>query len=146
MKLRHIRVVLRMFLNCIFLGLAAVLAFTSRSAFAQSAVDDATLQQGQRVFVLCLPCHSSDQGAPNKIGPNLWGIFGRKAGANADYKFYSDALRSSGITWSEETMDKWLVSPKDMVPGTKMVFRGIDSPDNRKALIAFLKQQTGATK
>jgi len=111
-------------------------------ARAEPAADDATLKVGQRVFLLCQSCHSVEKDGLNKIGPNLWGVFGRKAGSKPDYK-YSDALKNLNVVWSEKTLDGWLTSPKDFAPGTRMDFRGIDNPENRKALIAYLKQQTG---
>jgi len=112
-------------------------------AFADSAPDEATLKLGQRVFLLCQSCHTTAENAGNKIGPNLWGVFGRKAGTKADFR-YSDAVSKSGITWSEQTIDQWITNPGQFISGTRMAFRGVDNADNRKALIAYLKQQTGA--
>jgi cytochrome c len=87
----------------------------------------------------CALCHSTKAGE-NKIGPSLAGVIGRKAGSVPGYN-YSDANKKSGDTWDEATLDTYLTDPRKFVPGTKMVFVGLKSPDDRKALIAFLKEQ-----
>lgn len=112
---------------------------------ADAAPSDDTLKLGQRKFMLCISCHTVEQDGPNRVGPNLWGIFGRKAGSKADFT-YSDAVKKSGVTWSEETIDTWVENPAKFIAGTKMAFRGIDNPDERKALIAYLKQKTTTPK
>jgi cytochrome c len=146
MNLRRTNAFHHMTLKTFCLGLTLVATMTGRPVFAQDAPDDATIKLGQRSFLLCMACHSTEQNGPTKIGPNLWGIFGRKAGTQPDFKYYSDALKNSGITWSDKTLDQWFARPNELVPGTKMAFRGIDNEDNRKALIAYLKLQTGAAK
>ena len=71
-------------------------------------------------------------------GPNLYGIFGRKAGAVADYA-YSEGLKGAGVIWSTETLDTWLKDPRAMVAGTKMSFMGVKDDKDRADLIAYLK-------
>lgn len=78
---------------------------------------------------------------PNKVGPNLHGLFGRKAGSIASFS-YSQAMRSSGVTWSEETLMKYLGNPKALVPGNKMPFPGLKSEQDREDVISYLKQVT----
>jgi len=145
MKVRRPFALRRHCLSVIATALMGLGAAASPSV-AQTSADDATLKLGQRVFLLCQACHSVEEGGMNKIGPNLFGVFGRAAGGKSDFAYYSDALKKSGITWSDTTLDQWLTNPSAMVPGTKMSFRGIDNPDNRKAVIAYLKQQTSAAK
>src|SRR4051794_31891356 len=90
---------------------AAVVGVLTMAAAARAeTLDDATLKLGQRAFLLCQSCHSVDESGLNKIGPNLWGIFGRKAGSKADFH-YSDALKNANVVWSEKTLDQWLAGP-----------------------------------
>ena len=105
--------------------------------------DDAAMKLGQRVFLTCRSCHTTEKDGRNKVGPNLHGVFGSKAGSKPDFK-YSDAVKNSGITWSEKTINEWLTKPKDFLPGNKMAFRGVEKDDERKALIGYLKKETTA--
>ena len=76
-------------------------------------------------------------------GPNLWGIFGRKAGSKAGFT-YSDDLKNAGWTWDADRIDKWITNPRAVLPGTKMTFIGMPDPNDRRDVIAFLKVQTSA--
>lgn len=74
----------------------------------------------------------------NAVGPSLFGVFGRKAATGAGYA-YSDAMKASGKTWDEATLDTYLAAPMKEVPGTKMTFAGQSDPAKRKEIIEFLK-------
>ncbi|MBS0476585.1 MAG: c-type cytochrome [Proteobacteria bacterium] len=91
------------------------------------------------VFARCAVCHNAAKGAEDKIGPNLYGIYGTKAGVGK-YAF-SDALKGSGLVWNDDNLDKWIEGPMTLVPGTNMAFPGIKDPAKRAALIAYLKSQ-----
>lgn len=93
--------------------------------------------RGKTLYQGCAACHSIDD---NDIGPKHRGVVGRPAGSVADYA-YSPALKASGLTWSEGTLDQWLTNPSALVPGTKMFFK-IDDPQSRADIIAYLKEQT----
>jgi cytochrome c len=80
------------------------------------------------------------QGGADKQGPNLHGIVGRVAGTKPGYS-YSEANKTSGITWTEDHLFEYLLNPKKYVKGTKMVFAGIKDEAERRDLIAFLKTQ-----
>ena len=99
---------------------------------------NADLDNGQTRFALCRSCHTIAKGGPNMTGPNLYGIFGRKAGAAVDYT-YSDGLKAMAVVWDAKTLDTWIKDPKGMVAGTKMSFMGIKDDKDRTDLIAYLK-------
>ena len=122
---------------------AATVSFASIvMLFAGSALADGDPARGEKIFAKCKACHTLEAGK-NKIGPSLAGLFGRKAGTVEGYN-YSDAMKSSGIVWNDETLFKYLEKPKDVVPGTKMVFPGLKDPQDRNDLIAYLKKATAA--
>lgn len=92
--------------------------------------------RGQTLYKSCADCHSI---AENRVGPMHKGVVGRKAGTVPGYD-YSPDLKSSGIVWTEENLDKWLTGPQAMVPETKMFFDVPDAQD-RADIIAFLKEK-----
>ncbi len=116
------------------LGLFAALALTQTVQAADAA-------KGEKVFAKCKACHTIDKGGKHRVGPNLHGIVGRKAGAAEGYK-YSKAMKESGLTWDEATLDKYLLKPKGLVKKTKMAFAGVKKDDQRADLIAFLKSNS----
>ena len=95
--------------------------------------------KGEAVFVQCKTCHVTDAGV-NRIGPSLHAIVGRAAGTIAGYT-YSPANKNSGITWTEAKLFQYLENPQRVVPGTKMAFAGIQDPQKRADLIAWLATQ-----
>ncbi len=111
------------------------------------------IEQGKRVFRLCIACHKIGPGARNLSGPKLNGIVGRKAGTVEGFK-YSPANKKAGEQgwiWTEQALDKYLENPRKAMPGNRMVFIGIKSAKDRKNLIAYLKsfkssQHRGTTK
>ena len=95
---------------------------------------------GEKVFLAkCKVCHMSPEAAKNLVGPSLAGVVGRKAGTVPGYH-YSDANEKSGITWDEAELKKYLKDPKVVIPGTKMVFPGLQSEQDIDNVIAYLKQ------
>jgi cytochrome c len=110
-------------------------ALLSAPAFAQTAPDAA---RGEIVFLECQGCHAVAPGGPVLVGPNLAGVYGRKAASLPGYD-YSAALKASGITWTEPKLDAWLTDPSTLVPGTKMAFAGIANPALRADVIAYLQ-------
>lgn len=94
--------------------------------------------RGEEIYRRCQGCHSIDQ---NRVGPRHRGLIGRRAGSLPDFA-YSAAMKNSGIVWDERTLDRFLASPRESVPGTKMTYAGVKSAQDRADLIAYLKQAT----
>lgn len=97
--------------------------------------------KGAQVAAKCKACHTFDAGGPNRVGPNLFGIVGRKPGSHEGFS-YSSAMTDEGgkiATWDETHLFEYLNDPKGYVPGTKMQFNGIKNPKERADLIAWLK-------
>ena len=92
---------------------------------------------GEEAFQMCTGCHNADPGGPSMAGPNLHGVFGRKAGANPDF-LYSDALVASGITWDYASLDRFLSNPAAYVEGTSMVAGAVRNGEQRAAIVAYL--------
>ncbi len=111
---------------------------TAMLATAAHAAGDAT--KGQQVFKQCALCHTNEAGK-NKVGPSLFGVVGRKAGTVQGYS-YSSSMKEfgeSGHTWTPEQLDTYLVDPRKVVTGTKMIFPGLKKEDDRQNVIAYLE-------
>ena len=94
---------------------------------------------GETSFRKCAPCHSIGPDAANKVGPELNGLNGRKAGTVDGFN-YSDANKASGITWDESVFKDYIKDPRAKVPGTKMVFAGIKSEKEIGDLWSYVSQ------
>lgn len=110
-------------------------------AFYLASADPA---KGADVFKKCAACHNAENGGPNALGPNLWGVLGEGVGQGAHGFAFSDALKSKGGTWDWQNLSDWLKSPKAFAPGTKMTFAGLSKPEDRANVIAYLNQQSNA--
>ena len=121
------------------IGVAVVM---SSAAFAQSSPSAAATSSpgdpvhGKTLYQACESCHSIND---NDVGPKHRGVVGRHAASISDYS-YSTALKNSGLTWDEATLNRWLINPSALVPGTKMFFK-IDDAQSRADIIAYLKEQ-----
>jgi cytochrome c len=104
--------------------------------------NEGDLENGRRAFARCRSCHTITPGGPNMTGPNLYGVFGSKAGAREKYS-YSHAMRTADVTWDAKTLDHWLQNPRTFLPGNKMSFAGLPDATDRRDVIAFLKVETG---
>jgi cytochrome c len=127
-----------------YFGLIAAAAWAGSAAGALAAGDAA---EGEKIFqTKCKVCHQIGAGAKNFVGPELNGVVGRKSGSVPDFN-YSDANKSSGITWDEATLNEFLTNPKAKIPGTKMVFVGLPKEGDRENVIAYISQfDAGGTK
>ena len=106
------------------------------AAFAQSAY--AQSEAGKGFFVnACATCHIVEQTGAPRQGPSLFGIYGNKSGQVEGFK-YSDGFKAATLIFDEDTLDKWLANPVQLVPGTIMNYRQ-NNPERRKAIIDYLK-------
>ena len=101
----------------------------------------ADLANGKHIFAQCAACHTAEQGGPNMTGPNLWGVFGRKAGSHEGFN-YSEGLKATGVTWDAAQIDHWITNPRAAVPDTRMSFIGLKDPKDRIDVIGYLKVKT----
>jgi len=121
--------------------LSAAVSLTALTMPVLALADD-DVAAGEKVFKRCVACHTVDEGGRNKVGPNLWNIFGSTAGQrDIGYK-YSDALKASGIVWTEDTMSDYLENPRKAVPKTRMAFPGLKKEEQREAVIEYLESVT----
>jgi cytochrome c len=124
-------------------------ASTSTSAApAEEALPDfgtvlptADAAAGQKISSRCEQCHDLSKGGPNKIGPNLWGVVGRARATHEGFS-YSGAMSADHSPWTLDKLFKFLKSPAAVVPGTKMSFAGLRSPQDRINLLAWLRTQS----
>ncbi len=99
-------------------------------------------EAGAKLFRYCKSCHSVGEGAKNRTGPHLNGLFGRPAGSIEGFN-YSKAMKraaAGGLVWDNEHIDLFIENPKSLVSGTRMYFKGMKNPKDREDLMAFLRQ------
>ncbi len=111
-----------------------ILAAALLTATAAQAAD---ANNGKTIFGRCAVCHTVNKGGDNGLGPNLFGVAGRKAASLSSY-MYSGALKNSGITWTNDKLKAWVAGPSRLVPGTKMAFGGISNPGQVDDVVAYL--------
>lgn len=105
------------------------------TAASPAAATDKTARPAS--FAMCASCHQVEPGK-HGVGPSLAGVFGAKAGHAQGYA-YSSAMKESGLTWDEVTLDKYLAAPMQTIPGTKMTYAGLKDAAQRKEMIEYLK-------
>ena len=121
--------------SLLVLSAAAGLMLASQAANAAAAGD---AKNGEGVFMdNCGVCHTAAKGAAHKIGPNLFGLVGRKSATAAGY-MYSPAMMKANLTWDVPTLQVYLMGPQKKVPGTKMGFPGFSDPQDEADVIAYL--------
>ena len=117
---------------------AAITVILVMAAGAAHAAGDP--KEGEAVFKkYCAVCHTTEEGK-NKVGPSLHGVVGRHSASLSNYS-YSDAMKKADKTWDEKTLDAYLTNPREMVPGTKMVFVGLKKEQDRQNVISYLETQ-----
>jgi cytochrome c len=112
------------------IAFVVVASLFSLTAHAQDAA------RGQKLYEECAACHSIKSGESG-VGPSLSGVVGKKAGENPDFRF-SPAMRRSGITWSQATLNEFIADPQKMVPDNRMPYSGLADARGRADLVAYL--------
>jgi cytochrome c len=102
------------------------------------ALKTADADTGKALTKACQACHSFEKGGANKVGPNLYGVVGRKPASHEGYT-YSDAMKAKAGNWGYEEMYTFLANPKGVVAGTKMTYAGLAKPEDRANVIAYLR-------
>ena len=105
---------------------------------AGAARADGDAGRGEKKFEECAACHKLEPAA-DSVGPDLHGVFGRKAGTLADFR-YSPALKRSGITWTPQAVDTFIADPQAAVPANRMPYAGLPDAADRADLIAYLQK------
>jgi len=124
----------RVMINSLFCTIVAGVSLAC--AFQANAAGDP--KRGAADFRACSACHSVEPGL-HLSGPSLARVWGRKAGAVEGFLRYSNALKKSGLVWTEQTLDKWLENPDRLIPGNEMAFPGIKEKKARQDIMAYLK-------
>jgi cytochrome c len=106
--------------------------------FAQSALAAGDVENGKKVYKKCAACHSLEEGK-KKVGPSLYGVFGRTSGQLEGFKF-SKAMVAAEIVWDETTIDAYIADPKGYIPKNRMAFAGLKKEQDRADVIAYIKE------
>jgi cytochrome c len=114
--------------------LALVVLQVLTASSAQAAGDP---EKGAKIFGRCATCHSVQEGSPNKVGPGLFGIIGRKVASLSGY-MYSMAMESADFVWTEDKLISFLAHPQQVLPGTKMSFSGLSGVEDASNVVAYL--------
>jgi cytochrome c len=126
-------ILILVFVGFVFVG--NILILTPASSVL---ADETLLERGQELFKKCVHCHTYAKRQGHRIGPNLYGMFGRKAGALSDYD-YSEAWKTAKFIWTDQTLDTYLKAPHKMIPNNRMPFNGLSRPQDRRALITYMR-------
>jgi cytochrome c len=110
-------------------------------AHAQMSLPDSTAGPDGRTLFRnqCATCHADAKGNPDRQGPNLYGVVGRKAGSEPGFH-YSGGFAKADFAWDDAYLDQWLANPQSVIPGTNMMYRQA-KPGVRQAIIRYLTEQ-----
>jgi len=109
----------------------------AKTAALPAPYNQASYESGRTVFAQCMSCHTINEGGINLVGPNLYGVVGRRVGAKAGYS-YSSAMQAKNFVWDPDHLQQWLSGPSAYIPGTRMSFPGVRDPNQRRDVIAYL--------
>ena len=113
-----------------------------RIAALAAPYNEANYEAGRRAFAQCRSCHTIDEGAGNRVGPNLHGVFGREIGSVAGFT-YSQPVQDANFVWTAEQLDHWLQNPQSFLPGNRMAFAGVRDATDLTVVNSVQLRDTG---
>lgn len=121
-------------------------ASPAASASVLELIASADVARGKTIAKACTACHNFDKGGKNGVGPNQWDLLGRKKEAVSGFKYSGKLAAQGGDTWTYGELNKFLTNPKVYAPGTKMAYAGVKKPEDRAALLAYLRTLSDSPK
>lgn len=107
----------------------------------QTAAKITPMERGAKLYKRCRACHTLEEDGKHKVGPNLWAVYGAKAGSKGGFN-YSKIMAASEVVWDDATMDGYIAKPSEFMKGNRMSFVGIKKAEDREALQIYLKAET----
>lgn len=107
----------------------------------QTASAMSPMERGAKLYKRCRACHTLEEGGKHKVGPNLWNVYGAKAGSKEGFN-YSKAMAASEVIWDDTTLDAYIQKPSAFMKGNRMSFVGIKKAEDRDAVLLYMKSKT----
>lgn len=120
---------------------AAPVVKAKTAPIVQTASKITPMERGAKLYKRCKACHTLEEGGKHKVGPNLWDIYGAKAGSKDGFT-YSKVMAASELIWNDETLDAYIKKPSEFMKGNRMSFVGIKKAEDREAVLLYMKSKT----
>jgi len=105
------------------------------------AAERTPLEHGKKIYKRCKACHTLEEDGKHRVGPNLWDVYGAKAGSKEGFN-YSKVMAASDVIWTDETMDAYMKKPSTFMKGNRMSFIGLKKQADRDAVQLYIKSKT----